>query len=177
MTHRQLVKENPRWNAETIAVEILETLNVTVSAQTIRNILHDNGLKGCIPKKKPLVKNIYKKQHLEFANECLNKGEQFWTKVLWSDETKISLLDLMASSGYGGEKAKLSRKYCFVPTVKNCGGSLRIWGCMSAKEVRDLFFIEGRMDSNLCCWILEEQRLPSLTQVGRRAVFQQDNDP
>ena len=47
---------------------------------------------------------------------------------------------------------------------------------MSAAGVGELYFIEGNMDSNMYCEILQQSMIPSLQKLGRRSVFQHDND-
>ncbi len=39
------------------------------SAQTIRRTLHQIGLHGCRPSRKPLLKMIHKKAHKQFAED------------------------------------------------------------------------------------------------------------
>ncbi len=58
---------------------------------------------------------------------------------------------------------------CVLPTVKHGGGSVMVWGCMSAAGTGELQFIEGTMNANMYCDILKQR-------LGRRAVFQHDND-
>ncbi len=38
-------------------------------------------------------------------------------------------------------------------------------------------FIEGTMITNMYCDILKQSMIPSLRRLGRRAVYQHDNDP
>ncbi len=59
---------------------------------------------------------------------------------------------------------------CVLPTVKHGGGSVMVWGCISAAGTGELQFIEGTMNANMYCDILKQR-------LGRRAVFQHDNDP
>ncbi len=59
---------------------------------------------------------------------------------------------------------------CVLPTVKHGGGSVMVWGCMSAAGTGELQFIEGTMNANMYCDILKQR-------LGRRAVFQHDNGP
>ncbi len=59
-----------------------------------------------------------------------------------------------------------------VPTVKHGGGSVLMWGCMSAAGVGELHFIDGIMNSQMYCSILKEKMLPSLCALGRHALFQ-----
>ncbi len=50
------------------------------------------------------------------------------------------------------------------------------WDCMSAAGIVELQFIEGTMNANMYCDILKQSMIPSLQRLGRRAVFQHDND-
>ena len=47
---------------------------------------------------------------------------------------------------------------------------------MSAAGVGELYFIEENMNSNMYCEILQQSMTPSLQKLGRRALFQHDND-
>ncbi len=66
---------------------------------------------------------------------------------------------------------------CVLPTVKHGGGSVMVWGCMSAAGTGELQFIKGTMNANMYCEILKQSMIPSLRRLGRRAVLQHDNDP
>ncbi len=56
-----------------------------------------------------------------------------------------------------------------------CLGS-GVWGCISAASTGELQFIEGTINANMYCDILKQSMIPSLRRLGRRAVFQHDND-
>ncbi len=66
---------------------------------------------------------------------------------------------------------------CVLPTVKQGGGSVMVWGCMSAAGSGELQFIEGIMNANVYFDILRQSMIPFLRRLGHRAVFQHDNDP
>ena len=57
---------------------------------------------------------------------------------------------------------------CVLPTVKDGGGSVMVWGCINASTVQ---FIEGTMNANMYCDILKQSMIPSLPRLGGRAVF------
>ena len=135
-------------------------------AQTIRRTLHQIGVHGCHPKRKSLLKTIYKKASKQFAEDMSTKHMDYWNHVLWSDEMKINLF---GSDGFKhvwwwpGEEYK---DKCVMPTVKH-----------GAAGVGELYFIEWNMNSNMYCEILQQSMIPSLQKQDSRVVFLPDNDP
>ncbi len=97
--------------------------------------------------------------------------------ILWSDETKINVFGTDGFKTVWHRKGEEYKEKCVVPTVKHGGSSVLMWGCMSAAGVGELHFIDGIMNSQMYCSILKENMLPSLRALGRRALFQHDNDP
>ncbi len=133
-----------------------------VSAQTIHRTLHQIGLHGCCPRRKPLLKIMHKKSRKQFAEDKQTKVMDYWNHVRWSDETKIHSF---GSDGVKHVWRQLGEEYkdkCVLATVKHGGGSVMVWGCMSAVH--------------MYCDILKQSIIPSLRRLGRRAVFQHDND-
>ncbi|CDQ61257.1 unnamed protein product [Oncorhynchus mykiss] len=88
-----------------------------------------------------------------------------WKKVLWSDETKIELFGNNAKR-YVWRKSNIAHHTEHtIPTVKHGTG----------KMVK----IDGKMNGAKYKTILEENLMESAKdlRLGRRFVFQQDNDP
>ncbi len=103
----------------------------------------------------------------------------YWNHVLWSDETKINLFGSEGVKRVWRHPGEEYKDKCLgkTPTVKHGVGSVMVWGCMSAAGTGELQFIEGTMNANMYCDILKQSMIPSLWRLGRRAVFQHDNDP
>ncbi len=78
-------------SAASIAAEVEGVGGQPVSAQTIRRTLHQIGLHGCRPRRKPILKMKHKKACKQFAEDKQTKDMDYWNHVLWSDETKITL--------------------------------------------------------------------------------------
>ncbi len=171
------VEENRHASSLQLSKEVESQTGVTVSRDTIRRTLQRNGMHGCRPRKKPLLKPRNKKARLEFARAHADKDEDYWDSILWSDETKINVFGTDGFKTVWRRKGEEYKEKCMVPTVKHGGGSVLMWGCMSAAGVGELHFIDGIMNSQMYCSILKEKMLPSLHALGRRALFQHDNDP
>ncbi len=171
------VEENRHASSLQLSKEVESQTGVTISRDTIRRTLQRNGMHGCRPQKKPLLKPRHKKARLEFARAHADKDEDYWDSILWSDETKINVFRTDGFKTVWRRKGEEYKEKCMVPKVKRGGGSVLIWGCMSAAGVGELHFIDGIMNSQMYCSILKEKMLPSLCALGRRALFQHDNDP
>ncbi len=135
---------------------------MTISHDAIRRTLQRNGIHGCRPRNKPLLK----------PRAHADKDEDYWDSILWSDETKINVFGTDGFKTVWRRKGEEYKKKCMVPTVKHGGGSILMWGCMSAAGVGELHFIDGSMNSQMYCSILKEKMLPSLRPLGHRALFQ-----
>ncbi len=99
----------------------------------------------------------------------------YWNHVLWSEENKY----LFGSDGVKCVWRQPGEEYkdkCILPTVKHGGGSVMVRGCMSASGTGKLQLIEGTVNANMYCDILKQSMIPSLRRLGRRVVFQHDND-
>ncbi|KAK3512455.1 hypothetical protein QTP70_013003 [Hemibagrus guttatus] len=120
---------------------------------------------------------MHKKVCKQFAEDKQTKDMDYWNHVLWSDETKINLFGSDGVKRVWRQPGEEYEDKCVLPTVKHGGGSVMVWGCMSAAGTGELQFIEGTMNANMYCDILKQSMIPSLWRLGRRAVFQHDNDP
>ncbi len=169
------VEKNRHASSLQLSKEVESQTGVTISRDTIRHSLQRNGMHGCRPRKKPLLKPRHKKARLEFARAHADKDEDYWHSILWSDETKIHVFGTDGFKTVRRRKGEEYKEKCMVPTVKH--GGVLMWGCMSAAGVGELHFIDGIMNSQMYCSILKEKMLPSPRALGRRALFQHDNDP
>ncbi len=148
-----------------------------VSTQTIRPTLHQIGLHECRSRRKPLLKMMQKKARKQFAEDKQTKDMDYWNHALWSDETKIHLFGSDGVKRVWWQPGEEYKDKCDLSTVKHGGGSVMVWSCMSSAGTGELQFIEGTINANMYCGIPKQSRIPSLWRLGRRAVFQHDNDP
>ena len=125
--HIQMLSlKDRRRSPVSIAAEIEEVGSQPVSAQTIRRTLHQIGVHGCHPRRKPLLKMIHKKASKQFAEDMSTKHMDYWNHVLWSDEMKINLF---GSDGFKHVWQRPVEEYkdkCVMPTVKHGGGNVMV---------------------------------------------------
>lgn len=173
----QEVKRNPRITADDLRNQ-LQDAGVKVSNTTVKRHLNSMNLHGRRPRHKPLLKATHRNQRLNFAKRYIEESDAFFHKILWSDETKIELFPSNGPSYVWRPRGKAFEERYTVPTVKHGGGSIMMWGCFSRAGPGDICVIEGRMDSIKYQEILDQNLFNSARRlVGRRFIFQQDNDP
>ncbi|GFV74645.1 hypothetical protein TNCV_5130871 [Trichonephila clavipes] len=63
-------------SAQNIANELLSPYNVSVSVQTVRNVLHSAGLKARTPRKKPYIRELLVIQALRCSPSEVKSNEQ-----------------------------------------------------------------------------------------------------
>ncbi len=119
---------------------------------------------------------MHKKAHKLFAEDKQTKDMDYWNHALCSDETKINLFGSDGVKLVWRQPGEEYKDKCVLPTVKHGGGSVMIWGCMSAAGTGELQFIEGTINANMYCDTLKQSMIPFLRRWARKAVFQHNND-
>ena len=151
-----------------------------VSARTVRRIFGRSGLVARVKRRKPLLRKRHLQARIRFAKKYANWTVTDWRRVIYSDESNFTI--------FGSD----GRQYCWKkpdaplsaahvqPTVKHGGGSIMVWGCLTSKGVGNLCRIDGGLDAELYCRILEEDWKGTLDYYHldrAEVIFQHDNDP
>ena len=88
-TIQRILKKDRRTSPEKGAAEIKKQLDISLSAQTVRNRAHEIGMFGRVATKKPYINKVNRRKCLKFAKEMLEKPMDFWQTFIWSDESKF----------------------------------------------------------------------------------------
>jgi transposase len=74
------------------APQLKKLLDLDVSTQTVRNALKKAGLKSAVKQKKPFLSKAHQRRRLEFALRHQHWTLEDWSRVVWSDESKVNRL-------------------------------------------------------------------------------------
>ena len=167
------------------AVQATQFINNVISnpvnPQTVRNVLKKSGLCSATKKKVPMLKKGHCQRRLQFALYHENWTVEDWKRVLWSDETKINRIGSDGKVYVWKQRGESISDCTTTPTVKHGGGNnLMVWGCMGWNGVGKLIEVQGKMNADQYCEILDDgvaESFENLDFPEDEQIFQQDNDP
>ena len=117
---------------------------------------------------KPLINERQRLARRHWAQAHKNWTVRNWKKMLWSDESSFQLYLPPANVRVRRRPGEALSQACTVSTVKHGGGSIMVWGCMSAAGVGHLTVCDGTLNSAKYCAILETHMLPSARALFHR---------
>ena len=79
--------------ASAVAKQLREKTGKHFSDMTLRRALREVGLSACVQQKKPLLAKRHVLARLNFAHKYKNWTVDDWRRVIFSDETKINLIN------------------------------------------------------------------------------------
>jgi len=132
-----------------------------------------------VKRKCPFLKQQHKKKRLQWAERCKEYTLEDWKRIVWTDETKINHLGSDGREWVWKDVGELLNDRLVKSTVKFEGGNVMMWGCMLWDGI-EYATIEGNMDAELYCAILEDELQQSLDYHDKSSsdiIFQQDNNP
>jgi len=165
---------------ENASAELQHNSQCSDSSERPQNVLKASGLQAKHKVKKPAISAKNQKKRLEFAKKHQHWTVEDWKRVIWSDETKVNRFGVDGRTWCWKSKGEGLSERTVQPTVKHSGGSVMVWGCMTAHGVGYLSRIDGRLDVELYCKILEDELVKTMDYYGMEkdaTIFQQDNDP
>ncbi|GFV16642.1 transposable element Tcb1 transposase [Trichonephila clavipes] len=172
------IKIDPKLSAIKLASETSRIMGRSVSTETVRNVNRHVGYSSRVARKKPFISLQNQKRRFEFAKTHQLKTDNFWKKVIFSDECKFNIFGSDGCRTVWRKPNTTLDSKNLRPTVKHGGDFVMLWGCVASNGVRNLVFIDGIMDHKLYIDILNNNLKESGKKLGLDGnfIFQQDND-
>jgi hypothetical protein len=174
-----MITSDKASTAAQLTRELRNATGMELSPNTVGRALKEAGLKATSKVKKPRLLPRHRRQRMGFAVRYQHWTVDDWKRVVWSDETKINRVGSDGRKWVWKKPGSALTDQHVKATLKFGGGSLMMWGCMTAQGVGYACRIDGRMDAALYVNILEDELLQTLEyyRLDRdKIIFQQDND-
>jgi len=174
--------QNRRCTAKAMNLKLCPTfMKNKVSTSLVKERLKKAGLPARVARKKPLLSLKNRKGRYEWAKNHLDLIEEDWQKVVYSDETPLTLFQWAGKQYVRRRPGEEFKDECLTPTVKQGGGKIQVWGCFSWQGPGPLYRVKGLMDGAQYRQILKTHMAPYLKKYEEEmkceVVFQHDNDP
>ena len=177
-TIQRILKKDRRTSPENVAAEIKKQLDISLSAQSVRNRAHEIGTFGRVARKKPYANKVNRSKHFKFAKEMLQKPLGFWQTVIWYDESKFELFSSKNRVMVWHTLKETFDPQWIIPTVKYVGDSVTVWGCLTHRGIGKLHIFDRTLDRFYYREILERNLLTFIANFGFSDgfIFMHDND-
>ena len=148
-----------------------------LSDQTIRNRLHATNLRARKAARKPAMTALHRIARMRWCRQHLRWNREMWQSVLFSDESRFCLRKLDGRIKVWRCPGKRFADCCVDRVTPFGGGSVMVWGGISAVGKTPLIVINGNMTAQRYRdEVLQPVALPYLRRnLGPNAVFQDDN--
>lgn len=174
----RLCLRNRFETAAGIARKMRSSHGVRVSRFTVSRRLVKVGLKARVPVAKPLISKKNQKARLQFAQEHVIWSEDQWSMVHFSDESKFNVIGSDGSRYIRRRVGERLSVNCVKKTVKHRGGTVMVWGIVSAAGTGPIVRLHGVVNAAVYKQLLIHHCIPYLQSFDiQPQIFMQDNAP
>lgn len=159
----------------TLLTELRNATGRIINQQTVRNRLKEYHLKPYEAALGPRLERNHKRDRLEFARNHLEWGEEDWSNVLFSDESRFCLYTNDRRQKVYRRPGERYAQCNFKETVGFGGGSVMVWGGISLEAKTDLAVLENLTADQYITEILGPHVMPFAAGMGDAFVLMHDN--
>ena len=171
-------KSNRRLPVKNITAKLNECKTKTFSQKTVQRVLHSEGYKGRLAKKKMVVREANRKKRVKWCKERRGRTvDNYWKKVIFSDESQIVLGTNNRVYIWRKDDEKYNPHLICSRSERKI--SLMIWGCICYDGVGTLTAVEGNINSAKYIDFLDKSLWPVVVWYfeGKEYLFMDDNAP
>ena len=177
---RDLVRMSLKDRFETaasISRKFKENTGKIISRDTVSRRLNEKGLKSRTAVAKPVISKKNQRLRLAYATSHVTWNEEEWNRIFFSDESKFNVFGSDGRNRVRRRQGERLSPKCVKKTVKFGGGSVMVWGIMSASGVGPLVRLHGRVNAEVYRHLLQQNAISYLSTMRQDALFMQDNAP
>ena len=167
------IRRSPTKSSRKLKMELNNT-GVDIGDSTLRRYLKRMGLVSRFAARKPLLTRRHRALRLAFARKYVNEGREFWSKVLFTDETRIAIRNDCSKTRLRRRTGE--RLHFITPTVKH-PPAVMMWGAFEANGVGRIRFLEKNETCNSAWYlkVLREQVKWSANSLFGGTFYLQDD--
>ena len=171
----RFVEVNPVTTARRIGDAVLPGRQI--SDQTLRNRLHEVGLRSRSRARVPSLTITHRRARLEYARGHIEWTERQWANVLFTDESRFCLFGNDARVRVWRRRGRRFDRACVAPVRAFNGGSVMVWGGITSRQRTDLVIMPppGMTAVRYIDEVLRPHVVPMSQQMGRNFILMQDN--
>jgi DDE superfamily endonuclease/Transposase len=156
--------------------EINDACGLDTSITTLHRYLKHAGIHRTAAKHKIVLSEANRIKRLEFAREMVLKDDDYLSRIMWSDETKVQAFPNSEAVFFRAKSNEIGSEYV-VPKKQNGGSGVMFWGCMTRRAWGPLVVIDGTINGETYLQLLKDVVLPEIGASTVPIIFQQDNAP
>ena len=171
---KKVLLNDSKESNNNIVLKLKDDYNISISERTLRDRGKEFELKQEKEINKMRLSQYQKDTRLNWCLKFKEKDLNFWTKVIFSDESTFFLV-----KGSHYIWTRMDKDPDSLSPIKNIKASITIWGCINFLGVGILEFITQTINSERYIHIIENCYLPStdlfMTSENGPFILMQDN--
>lgn len=140
-------RRQPMLTAREIGLRLQNTSGVIVSPQTVRNRLHEYGLRARRPIRCPPIRHGNRTRRNEWCREHITWTQGQWDKILFCDESRFGFRPDTRRVRVYRRPGNTERLRCVQEVHVFSGSTVMVWAGIMKNRRTELVFVNGNMNA------------------------------